>query len=580
MKKLFKKTMVLGLAAFCGMSTVTFSGCGKGGSLGDNYEEEIDKNRTQIYVEIFNGGYGRNWLDVLKADFEKDNPQYQVMITAAKRDAYTISTAISTGNGTADVYFTSGAMYYKNLIDTDNLVDLTDIYDNKAEGSEALAVKDKIVDGQLYKKAYSKQDGSGIYCLPYCSSFTGMIIDMDLFIEKGWCEFAGATDKEALSAQGITYTENNGKLYFASSTGATNYTAGDVILSQGRDGKFGTYDDGQPTTMETFELMLAKIQASGTYNPFIYSVEQADYVDNITMSVCATYEGVANYDIFNTSKGTYSRTGEEITYENGYKAYEMEGWRKGAEFQYKYLTRPDVSYATEVKNNLTFEEAKNKFLASYKIASSKNKAGAMLVDGEWWENEARTMFDALGRTDASRGYGQRDYRWLILPYMEGAYGLDGNGKGNIINSYGEGLVFVDKNTTSKRANVEGAKLLVEYSCRDKYIKEMAKIGGYRPYRVDYTDTYSETTPYVRNLLEMLSDEENILVYSRNVRQYADNFMYYGVNTASKQYLHVNAFSYFYNTSTNTVDQYMGMMKPSQSTWAGYIDAMNKALGNS
>ena len=580
MKKLLKKTMIFGLAALCGMSSMTLSSCGDNGGLGDGYEEEIDKNRTQIYVEIFNGGYGRDWLDVLKADFEKDNPQYQVMITAGKRDAYTISTAISTGNGSADVYFTSGSMYYKDLINTNNLVDLSDIYNNKAAESETLTVKDKIVDGALYKNAYSKPDGSGIYCLPYCASFTGMIIDMDLFIEKGWCEFAGNADKVALTEQGIAYTENNGKLYFTSSTGSTNYEKNDVILSKGRDGKYGTYDDGQPTTMDNFEVMLAKIQASGTYNPFIYSTEQSDYVDNITMSIMATYEGVANYDIFNTSHGTYSRTGETITYENGYKAYEMEGWRKGAEFQYKYLTRPDVSYATEVKNSLTFEEAKNKFLAGYKIASAKNKAGAILVEGEWWENEAKPMFEALGRTDASRGYGQRDYRFLILPYMDGAYGLDGNGKGNVFNSYGEGLVFIDKNATVNHENVDGAKLLVEYSCRDKYIKEMAKIGGYRPYKVDYSDVYSGATPYVRNLLNMLSDEENILVYSRCVRQYADNFMYYGLNAASKQYLHANAFTYFYNNPANTVDQYMVLMKKSPSTWASYIDAMNNALGNS
>lgn len=578
MKKFLKKIMSCGLAALCGVSCVAMSACNGGaGNNPGGYIEEIDKNKKQIYVEVFNGGYGRNWLDVLKADFEKDNPEYQVIIIPAKRDSLTISTAIQTGNGEADVYFTSGSMHYKDLIDLDCLVDLTDVYENKAEASESLTVKDKIVDSALYKKAYSKQNGEGIYSLPYVVGFTGIILDMDLFIEKGWCEFAGNGDKEALTAQGISFTEKTGKLYFASSTGETNYQANDVILSKGRDGKYGTYDDGQPTTMADFELMLAKIQASGTYNPFIYSTEQADYIDNITLSVLATYEGVENYDIFNTSQGTYSRTGEKITYENGYKAYEMEGWRKGAEFQYKYLTRPDVSYATEVKNSLSFEEAKNKFLANYKIASQKNKAGAMLVEGLWWENEARGMFDALGRTDSSRGYGQRDYRFLILPYMDGAYGLDGQGNGVVFNSYDEGLVFIDKASTTKHDNLAGAKLLVEYSCRDKYIKEIAKIGCYRPYKVDYSDSYAQMTPYVSNLMRMLSDEQNVSVYARYVRQYGDNFMYYGVKASSKQFLTMNAFSYFYNNASATVDQYMVAIKPNTSDWAGYIEAMNRAL---
>ncbi len=580
MKKLFKKTMVVGVAALCGVQSMALAGCFGGTGVGvDSYIEEIDENKTQIYVEIFNGGYGKDWLDVLKADFEKDNPQYQVIITAAKRELSTVCTAIETGNGTSDVYIMAGSMYVNDLINREVLVDLSEIYNEKAETSETMTVKDKMYDSELYQKAYSTQDGNGIYALPYAAGSTSIILDMDLFIEKGWCEFAGSSDTAALTEQGITYTEKNGKLYFKSSTGETNYEADDVILSKGRDGKYGTYDDGQPTTMENFELMIAKIQASGTYNPFIFSSEQLDYVDNVTASIAATYEGVENYDIFNTSQGIYSRTGEKITYENGYKAYEMEGWRKGAEFMYNYVTRPDISYATEVKNNLSFEEAKNKFLAGYKIASSKNKAGAMLIEGDWWENEARTMFDALGKTDPSRGYGQRDYRHLIFPYMEGAYGLDGNGNGTIFNTYCEGLIFVDKNLTTQHKNLEGAKLLVQYTCRDKYIKELAKIGAYRPFKVDYSDLYDEVTPYVNNYLHMISDTDNVKIYTRNVRQNGDNFMYYGVGASSKQYLQTNAASYFYTDSSKTVEQYMQTMKSTNtSQWSGYLKSYNNAFG--
>ena len=582
MKNNFKKTKVLGLAALCALSSSLLGACGGGnggGFFGDELIEEIDKSKTQIYVEIFNGGYGKEWLELLKTDFEKEYPQYQVMITPAKRDMYTISSAIQTGNGSADVYFTAGPMYVKDLAFSDLLVDLSDIYQEKAAEDETYTLKEKIIDSEIYEQAFSNANGTGIYCLPYGIGFTGIILDMDLFIEKGWCEFATASDGEALTAQGITYTEKAGSLYFVSSTGKTNYEANDIILSKGRDGKYGTYDDGQPTTMDDFEMMLAKIQASGTYNPFIFSTEQMDYVDNVTMTVAATYEGVSNFDTYTTSKGVYSRTGEEITYENGYKAYQMEGWEKGATFMHDYITRPDISYATEVKNNLSFEEAKNKFLAGYKIASSKNKAGAMLIEGPWWENEAKPMFEALGRTDASRAYGKRDYRYLIFPYMDGAYGLDGNGKGQIFTSYDEGLIFIDKAAATRHNSVDGAKLLVQYSCRDKYIQEVAKIGCYRPYKVDYSDVYEEMTPYVANFIDMISDLENVKIYARFAKCYTDPFMYYGVGASTKQVLQDLASLYFYENTSRTVQQYLNAINPGVNTWNSYLESYRRATNS-
>jgi hypothetical protein len=43
----------------------------------------------------------------------------------------------------------------------------------------------------------------------------------------------------------------------------------------------------------------------------------------------------------------------------------------------------------------------------------------MLVEGGWWENEAREMFNNIAKEDSSRGFGKRDYRFLMTPAMEG-----------------------------------------------------------------------------------------------------------------------------------------------------------------
>ena len=126
--------------------------------------------------------------------------------------------------------------------------------------------------------------------LPWDESIVGMVFDYKTFVENGWLNYASEDDKAALSTQGITYTENNGVLYFASATGKVNYAVGDVLLTAGKDGKYGTYDDGQPTTMAEFDDMLGNIAyGNKKAKTFLYSGLNDNYTSWVMQEVMAQY---------------------------------------------------------------------------------------------------------------------------------------------------------------------------------------------------------------------------------------------------------------------------------------------------
>ena len=72
-----KKFFIKGLAL---VSEVVLSlgiaGCG--GMRG------IDPNKTQLYVGLYDGGWGSDWLDDAKARFEAEYQDYQIVITKLK----------------------------------------------------------------------------------------------------------------------------------------------------------------------------------------------------------------------------------------------------------------------------------------------------------------------------------------------------------------------------------------------------------------------------------------------------------------------------------------------------------------
>ena len=77
-----KNRFVKGLMSVCAgvifATSIIFPGCGK-------VVQEIDKNKTQIYVSVWNGGFGTDWISKTIKEFNEGNAKIEVVLSEQRR---------------------------------------------------------------------------------------------------------------------------------------------------------------------------------------------------------------------------------------------------------------------------------------------------------------------------------------------------------------------------------------------------------------------------------------------------------------------------------------------------------------
>ena len=507
-----KKILTMILAAFVAFG---FTGCG-------TVLQEFDPNKIQIKVSLYDGGYGTAWLDSVIEEFEAKHEGYEIVPLPSKTEESNILNTFIAGAPSADIYFTSGINGMQQMITGGYLLDLSDVYNTKADGESGKTIRAKLQNASDYETAFSatesyKQKYPGIYALPYGYSIDGFVYDHDLFVDKGWLYFADPSDQSVLSAldeAGIEYTAEGSRLKFVSAPFRTNYEAGDFILRAGKDGKYGTYDDGQPQTMAEFSDMISKIGSAGYYS-FVWSGAYVDYTDGICDALLAQYEGVDNYKALVQSEEGYKYTGKTaslqdyvISDETAYRMYEMDGFSKVVNFCKDYIATNYLPVSE--KNSTSHTDAQNNYLYSYR---SDAPDVAMLIEGIWWENEARATMNTLG---AGRRYGERDYRFLLYPEMDGQRGIDGEGNGTVFAATDTGVVFAYRSSDETKNQL--MKEFIAMTTSDKVLKEFTKTtGAMRPFSYEMSDAdLAEMTPFGRFVWDLYQDTENISIVRKHV----------------------------------------------------------------
>ena len=107
-------------------------------SVACNRDSEIDTSKVQIYVSNYNGGFGDEWLQKIKTDFESEYSDYvfedkngvQIIINNHKANSTELAAVSASKN---EVYFLSGS-YYEEAI-KGNFLDITDIVTEGGENS-------------------------------------------------------------------------------------------------------------------------------------------------------------------------------------------------------------------------------------------------------------------------------------------------------------------------------------------------------------------------------------------------------------------------------------------------------------
>ena len=329
-------------------------------------ENVAEPNKTPLYIAIGDNGVGTEFLYDLEKAYEAYNPEVDVVIN--QRDSELSNGLEYIKTATEDIIYVNSEFtftQYENYV-----LDLTDMTASKAYdengayvgmGNGTKSLQDKMMyyeNGFNLVNQGTKEDPRFLG-LPWFSAIYGLWYDMDLFDTENLYDLPEYT--------GFDGVANTGDEYF------------------GPDGKEGTYDDGLPATWEDMKALLQVMKEKGIV-PFTFSGMHS-WMRNFWLDVILmNYEGMNDYTLCYTFDGTDSDFGE-INADNGYLLKQQEG--KKATLMVAEKIAKDKLYSTpSLYTTQTHLQAQIDFLDSV----TTDSASAFLIDGSWWEYEARDTF--------------------------------------------------------------------------------------------------------------------------------------------------------------------------------------------
>lgn len=568
MKKIVKKIVAL---AVCACSIVSMTACRSGGMV------EIDASKSQLYVGVYDGGYGcawaENWAkDFMEANkdtvFEEGKKGCQIQVSVSKSYAQDgITTSLKNQND--DIVFTEQANYY-DFIRNKTALDITEwITSPLSEYGEDRSIADKL--SPLDKEYYQQSSVSPkYYGVPWYVSFPCISYDMQLF-EDSLLYFAADGEGDE---QGFIFDETTPR-------------------SKGPDGKTGiiggidySLDDGLPATYDQFFLMCDRIVDCGKI-PFIWAGGVRSYVNNLFSSLVATVEGydnmLLNYTFDGTAKDLIKSVNDavveyeeatQITDTNGYLLRKQKGNYYALKFLQRLIATENVDGTPKYYDYDTcFSSSTSHIGAQTKFLQSRYKADgiAMLIDGTWWYSEAKDTFNAMsGYGDASQQ--NRRIGIMSLPQPEAGQEKDTT----LMNTWTTSVVV--------RGNINEnvkplARAFYRYmhtdACLSSYIKEAF---GIRPFNHDLVNLGIDDLP------TFTAQQYNLYQNYKTVNPYSTapimrNFLTtingdYSSLIGNSQYtLIIDAF----RDGVSAEDYFLGMQKyMTETSWhtkfnTGYID---------
>lgn len=416
MKK--NKIICLVSALIMTLSCTSLFGCQKDDEVIDpNTGEVIDLTKTTtLQITVFDGGLGVEWIKQVGSafrqaykdvSFEEGKTGVYVEILPKKEQLADdlLREGLKLKNETSDLYYTSSTDI-TSFAESGVMADITDIvtediYDSETrEVSEdgELSILDKMDPFYAETMNLGTKESPKYYCLPFEDCIYGLVYNHSLFEDNNWLTYSG--------------------LY------------------------------GLPKTTAEFYDLLNRIYNAG-YTCFTYAPNDAGfYAQQFNLGFVGQYEGYEAANLNLTFDGEYTFSGDteptEITPENAWMLKDQQGKKELVYFLRRFIDKK--YYSNKVTSvSYPFADAQNDFVMGRLNGGSDTVA--MLLEGEWWENEARDNFTtAAKRGGAEYGYGgeESDFRFMPIPQAPGGknekYTFGGN----------DGtLLFVNKNSEKK-----------------------------------------------------------------------------------------------------------------------------------
>ena len=504
MKQKVTKAIALVCAAVAMGSTFAACQPGSGGILGG--QSMIDRNKTQLYVGNYDGGFGSDWLDTYKVafeemykevSFEEGKKGVEVVLVKDKVAFYSGNLIQTIDASNIDIIFTEEFAYYDYVKPATGgasyLYDITE-WVNETLPGETRSIADKMNDRQ--KTYYTGYDGQ-YYGVPHFQSLRGLIYDVDLFNENS---------------------------LFIKADGSISGKSTDTDLSTGPDGKAGTYDDGLPATYEQMWEWCDFVSTYKNITPFCWTgAYKDDYSKYLESALIADtlgsnaaqffYSQSANTEVevdlirsWNAD-GTPVITRETISRENsldmcmaaaGY--YMLDFWKQILDNNWYY----NMSLNTLTTHDIIhYDYLRSRFDDSIQPI-------AFMIEGAWWEHESEYIFEDLAKTYENASRMERTFGYLGLPKARQEY-------------VGKDMTLVDANNSIcvVNANIKGrpeeqiAKLFFQFIHSDENIQLFNLLTGIaRDFDVNLTSEQKATlSPFCKQLTEVRENAEGLIVYA-------------------------------------------------------------------
>lgn len=514
--------------------------------------EDVDPNRTQVYIGNYYGGLGDAWLKELKRQYEELNPDIQIMIDNDK-NKYLRDNIINNISSSRNALFFVDRIYYYDMVSLGLLADITDaITTPLTEYGEDISIAEKL--DETNRKFYGENEitGNKYYAIPTYLSHYGIVYDVDLFEEK--------------------------KLYISKDSTAENiiWTSGTLEGSKslGLDGVAGTYDDGLPETWDEFKSLIQTMVQKGI-TPFIWSGQYKEYSQGFLNGLWADYEGAENFRMNYTFSGSQILDGDQnptdISAANAYELQRQSGKKYALEVA-KYIMSDSVHY-TSSSTRLTTDHlsAQDEYIASRpENNGSTIKPIAMILEGDWWENEARDNgdFDSMVAMYGEEfAYGKR--RFSLMPFPK----TEGSAEGRTIFSVsGSASFFINANCSEEILEI--AKDFLRFCHTESSLQVFTKYTGViKPYKYSLTqEQYDSLTHFSKTLYQIYKNENTDIVYDLslslkriNNSNYFGNYWLWYANVSGSTY--ENPFTAFANDTSLTAKAYFdGLYNYHKNNW--------------
>ena len=458
----------------CGLSTA----CAPGGQ----------SNSSVLWVYNYNGGVGDKWLDAVIERFEADkaDAEYEEGKTGVKIETYSkkqdFNYDVMSGSEYS-VFFLEGVNYNVHQLQN-RFLNISDMVKAQIPGeAEGTSIESKLDENT--KSALKGLDGE-YYVLPHYQSLAGVTYNRTLFEQKGWF----FVDNQPAD---FVITDETDSAYGMEGNLTDGVTAS---RTRGPNGVYenGEGDDGLPSSVEEFKQLCEYIKETEGI-PFIFyggtSGTDHSYVTSFANAMYVALEGydgaMANYLFHSNGTTTDIVTGfdqndipqtepVEITKadNNFYKVYQQESRYYVLDF-INYIFS-EGCYARESTNGTEHTKIHEVFMrsASKKPIDNRTKNVAMLLDGSYWENEAKDSSAYNNAINADADVANYEFEFMPLPTKcTGTVSSESEGRQPVTVDANSAYAFINANVATYYN--EGIKQLaldfLQYCYTDTSLKE-------------------------------------------------------------------------------------------------------------